>query len=446
MPSIKISKATVDAAQPGDGDRLLWDKALAGFGLKVTPTGRKVYLYRYRIALPGEAANTRPITLTLGKHGALTPEQARRQAELLALRVARGEDPRAEARRKLIDAHEKARREADLAFDIKAEQWLHHYEHEKERKPSSVSQAKLVARKYLQPFLKNRPLPLIGKHDIQAIIDGVPIQQRATRRVVFAYASILFSWAVSRGYVERNPLHDMDKPEAPKARDRVLTDHELAAIWRAAERMPGPFGPFYKLLLLTGQRRDEVAALQWVDLDRATATWTVPAARTKNGRAHIVPLAPQVIAEFDGLAGDVTWPKAGYVMTTTGRTHVSGFSKAKTALDQRIAIAVGEPPRSWRVHDLRRTLATGLQRLGVRFEVTEAVLNHISGSKGGVAGIYQRHDWKTEKRAALTAWANHVEKLLTDVPGSNVVQLREIRAWHPTRAMSRQTKRRSSCY
>jgi hypothetical protein len=115
-------------------------------------------------------------------------------------------------------------------------------------------------------------------------------------------------------------------------------------------------------------------------------------------------------------------------MTTTGRTYISGFSKAKTALDQRIAKTVGEHPRSWRVHDLRRTLATGLQRLGVRFEVTEAVLNHISGSKAGVAGIYQRHDWKDEKRAALTAWANHVEKLLTDLPGSNVVQMREIRA------------------
>jgi integrase len=428
MPSIKISKASVDAAQPGGSDRLFWDKGLPGFGLKVTPKGRKVYLYRYRIALPGKAANTQPITLTLGKHGVLTPEQARRQAEVLALKVARGEDPRAEARRKLMDAHDKARSEADLAFDIKAEQWLYHYEQEIERRPSSVRQAKLVVRKYLKPILKNRPLPLVGKHDIQAIIDDVPARQRATRRIVFAYASILFNWAAGRGYVERNWLHDMDKPEAPKARDRVLTDHELAAIWRAAETTPAPFGLFYKLLLLTGQRRDEVAALQWADLDRATATWTIAAARTKNGRAHIVPLAPRVIVELDGLAGGKAWPTSGYVMTTTGRTYISGFSKAKTALDQRIAKTVGEHPRSWRVHDLRRTLATGLQRLGVRFEVTEAVLNHISGSKAGVAGIYQRHDWKDEKRAALTAWANHVEKLLTDLPGSNVVQMREIRA------------------
>ena len=428
MPSVKISKATVDDAQPGDVDRMYWDKAIAGFGLKVTPAGRKVYLYRYRLAAPGQAAKTQPITLTIGRHGDLTPDQARSRATELAGKVAVGVDPRAEERRERIEAEVKARRETDLAFDRKADQWLDHYEHEKELRPSSVSQAKLVVRNHLKPALKSKPLPEIGKPEIQSIIDAIPVRQKAMRRAVFAYASIMFGWAASGGYIDRNPLQDMNKPPAPKARERVLSDEELAAVWRAAAELPKPFGPFYRLLILTGQRRDEVATLGWADLDRAAATWTIPAERAKNGRAHIVPLTSQVIAELDALAGSLQWPRSGFVLTTTGRSPISGFSKAKAALDDLITAAGGDRMADWRVHDLRRTLATGLQRLGVRFEVTEAVLNHISGSKGGVAGIYQRHDWKDEKRAALIAWASHVERLLSGAPRSNVIQLAEVRA------------------
>jgi integrase len=428
MPSIKISKATVDAAQVGERDRVYWDKSLSGFGLKVTPAGRKVYLYRYRIAVPGKAAKTHPITLTIGKHGELTPDQARDAATALAGKIAAGEDPRADTRQKLIEAEKRTRLDAGLAFNMKADQWLDHYEHEKERRPSSVQQAKLVVRKYLKPALRSAPMPQIGKSDIQSIIDTIPVRQKATRRAVFAYASVLFSWAASRGYVDRNPLLDMDKPDAPKARERVLNDEELTSVWRASTELPNPFGLFYRLLILTGQRRDEVASLRWADLDRLAATFTIPADRAKNGRAHIVPLSAQAITELDVWAGSKSiWPRSGYVLTTTGKTPISGFSKAKKALDERIAEAVGEGIPAWRAHDLRRTLATGLQRLGVRFEVTEAVLNHISGSKGGVAGIYQRHDWKDEKRAALTAWAAHVERLRNNDLPSNVFQLAEAR-------------------
>jgi integrase len=160
-------------------------------------------------------------------------------------------------------------------------------------------------------------------------------------------------------------------------------------------------------------------------LDRSAALWTIPANRAKNDKVHIVPLSPPVLAELDALAGVTAWPKSGYVLTTTGRTSISGFSKAKRALDETISKGRdGEPITDWRVHDIRRTVATGLQRLGVRFEVTEAVLNHVSGAKGGVAGVYQRHDWKDEKRAALDAWARHLGGAQ---PGGNVVKL-EVRA------------------
>ncbi len=417
MARLRISKSSVDAVQPSDRDLLFWDDKLAGFGLKITPRGRKVYVYRYRIAPPGEAAKTHPITYTIGTHGSVTPDEARKLAGALAGRVAEGGNPQVErADRKRASVADK-----DLGFSRRADLWLEHYEHEKGRRPSSVDQAKLVVRNHLKPGLKDRPLPLIGRADIQAIIDRIPVHQKAMRRAVFAYASVLFGWAASRGDITRNPLIEMAKPDAPKARDRTLSDGELVAVWRASTALQKPFGPFYRLLILTGQRRDEVASIRWEDLDRKSARWIIPADKAKNGQVHIVPLSQLAILELDALAGD-SWPASGYVLTTTGKNPISGFSKAKKALDARIASEGNKLP-DWRVHDLRRTLATGLQRLGVRFEVTEAVLNHISGAKGGVAGIYQRHDWLDEKQAALEGWATHLGQSLVGQERSRIVKL-----------------------
>lgn len=428
MPNITISKRTVDAAQPGDRDIFFWDQEVKGFGLKVTPTGGKIYVLQYRIARPGETANTPARRYTIGKHGNFTPEQARSRAKELTLLVASGIDPREKEANELAAknaakqaAAEQSRLETELAFDRMADLWLDHYEHEKGRRPSSIAQAYMVVRNHLKPALRNTPLPHIGRTDLQPIIDAVPAKQKAMRRTVFAYASIFFGWAMRRGCIPTNPLMSMAKPDAPKARDRVLTDAEVEAIWTASEVLPAPWGQLYRLLLLTGQRKSEVAGLRWEELDRSAALWTIPADRAKNDKVHIVPLSPPVLAELDALVGGTAWPTSGYVLTTTGRTSISGFSKAKRYLDDTISMGrAGEPITDWRVHDIRRTVATGLQRLGVRFEVTEAVLNHVSGAKGGVAGVYQRHDWKEEKRAALDAWAR---RLGGAQPEGNVVKL-----------------------
>jgi integrase len=188
-------------------------------------------------------------------------------------------------------------------------------------------------------------------------------------------------------------------------------------------------------LLATGARRDEVAGLSWTELDRAAREWTLPASRSKNGKAHIIPLNDLAMGALDDLAlvspdqEDPKWPVIGLVFTTTGKAAVSGYSRAKKRLDKAVAEAADSagsvadfPP--WRTHDIRRTVATGLQRLGVRFEVTEAVLNHVSGSRSGVAGVYQRHDWKVEKRAALNAWGTHLSSLSTPADRSNVIEIR----------------------
>lgn len=446
VPSISITKRAVDAAKPAAKDHFIWDDSLSGFGLKVTPAGSKIYVYQYRIARPGQAERTPAKRYTIGKHGNLTPDEARKRAKELAALVEKGIDPRQleldavtakdEAERL---AKEKARIEGELAFKNVAALWLDHYENEKSRRPASVSLAKLVVNRYLKPALDEKPVPHISRTDIQPILDAIPVRRKGMRRAVFAYASVLFGWVAKRGDIASNPLTEMVKPEAPKSRDRVLTDTELAEVWASSKKIGAPFGPFFRLLMLTGQRRSEVAGMSWAELDRASLTWIIPADRAKNGAAHILPLSPMAAEELDKLAisaqadketaSETDWPKAGFVLTTTGKTPISGITKAKTALDTIIAKSrhdderevAKEPMSAWRLHDLRRTLATGLQRLGIRFEVTEAVLNHLSGAKGGIAGIYQRHDWKDEKRSALDAWARHIMSITTPADQGNIV-------------------------
>jgi integrase len=408
-------------------DVILWDDRIAGFGLKVTPAGLKVYIYRYRVAKPGQAAQTAPRKYTIGRHGDLTPDQARKRAQELAAMVAQGFDPRQQdldamaAREATVTLEEeRARVERDLAFSRIAKLWLEHYQNDMERRTSSVAMATLVVNRYLMPALGDTPMPNIGRSQLQPVIDSIPSQKRGIRRAVFAYSSVLWGWAIRRGHIDVNPILAMEKPPAPTARERVLTDNELVQVYRAAETLHPTWAAFFKLLVLTGQRRSEVAGIMWEELDRATAIWTIPASRAKNAKAHLVPLAPAAVWLLDAQVGGAEWPQRGYILTTTGRAPVSGISKAKAALDAAMS-SEGRQVDQWRLHDIRRTVATGLQRLGVRFEVTEAVLNHVSGSKGGVAGVYQRHDWADEKRSALEAWAGHVEQLIRGITATNVV-------------------------
>lgn len=447
MANGPITKRTVDAATPGERDYFVWDadgrEVVKGFGLKVTPSGGKVYVFQYRIERPGDAKRAPAKRYTIGAHGKLTPDQARSQAKALAALVEQGIDPRQRDLDRMSAeddairmAAEKARLDGELAFEIIAEKWLAEYE--LDHRPTSVGQAKVSINKYLLPKLRGKPLPHITKTDLQAAIDAIPASRKASRQQVFAYASILFRWALERGDICDNPVPSMAKPKGPKARDRVLADEELASVWLATGTMREPLGAFYQLLLLTGQRREEVAGMIWSEVDRASATWIIPADKAKNGVAHIVPLAPAVVEELDRLAlarqvaakvaepDAQSWPKAGPVVSISGKKPISCFSQAKTLLDDEVTKVRKDAGAlsPWRVHDLRRTLATGLQRLGVRFEVTEAVLNHVSGAKGGVAGIYQRHDWRDEKRSALEAWGRHVATITKPADKDNVVPLR----------------------
>ena len=388
--------------------QFLWDDKLSGFGLRVTPNGGMSYVYQYRMG--GREARVR--RHTIGKHGSpWTPDSARDEAKRLALLVGQGIDP--------IDADKDRRRRAvDLAFKPYVETFAKGYL-EPRWKSSKASKAMLV--RDAVPVLGHKPLPDIKRSDFTALWDRMATRP-AQARLMHATLRKLFRWAISRGDIERSPLEGSEAPPAVATRDRVLCDDELGWTWAAASMLVPPFDGFIQLLILTGQRRQEVAGLQWEELSRSSALWALPAERAKNGETHLVPLSALAVAVLDSTAAGDKWPKRGLVFSTTGKTPISGFGKAKSRLDAKMAEIVAEAAREagagdpqpipgWVLHDLRRTVATGLQRLGVRFEVTEAVLNHVSGAKGGIAGVYQRHDWKDEKRAALEAWGAHVRRL-----------------------------------
>lgn len=420
MATGTINKTAVDGTHPGAADKMLWDDKIKGFGLKVTPSGAKTYLFQYRIG--GRGAKTR--RYTIGKHGSLTAEKARREADRIHILVRQGIDPQAEKQ-------DRQRKAIDLAFSDYADRFVD--DCLKVRWKRSHKDGESLLRLYAKPVLGSKPLPDITRADIRAVL--APARRKvATCRNLFAVLRRLFRWAVSEGDLDASPMAGVEPPALPQKRNRFLTDEELGLVWRGTEEMSFPFAPLFRLLIITGQRVEEVAGLDWSELNRVGAMWSLPADRAKNGEASEVALSDLAIAELDALAKTKKgkWPKSGFVFTTTGETTVSGFSRAKRRLDKEAAkLAAGEDDpitiAPWRLHDLRRTLATGMQRLGVRFEVTEAILNHVSGSKSGVAGVYQRHDWAPEKRAALTAWANHIQALLTKVDETNVVPIANAR-------------------
>jgi integrase len=199
-----------------------------------------------------------------------------------------------------------------------------------------------------------------------------------------------------------------------------LTDTELRHVWMAAQKFGGPYGALVKLLILTGQRRDEVARLPWSEIDMQTCVWALPPERTKNNRPHEIPLSEAAIAVLESL------PRIGdrFAITTDGLAPSSNYAKNQIRLK---ALLPADMPH-WQLHDIRRTVSSGMARLGIALPVIEKALNHASGSFAGIVGVYQRHSFAEEKRRALEAWGNYVTALVSDRPRKNVVALRKGRA------------------
>ncbi|CDX62385.1 putative DNA integration/recombination/inversion protein [Mesorhizobium plurifarium] len=253
--------------------------------------------------------------------------------------------------------------------------------------------------------------------DVEKLLDKL---SPGARRNAFAVLSAFFRWKPVARAIGRNIIELAQAPTKPASRDRVLSHDEIKRVWRAAEKCGYPFGPMTQLLLLTGQRRDEIAELKWSEISDDLDAITLEASRTKNSRPHIVPIAPlakTIISRLPRIV-DADGELSEYVFTTTAATPFSGFSNGKKALDKHC----GEPALpDWHLHDLRRTCATELAKLGIKQEVTEAVLNHKTGKVSGVAAIYNRYDYQDEKREALEQWAIAVQAMTAD----NVALLRK---------------------
>ena len=253
-----------------------------------------------------------------------------------------------------------------------------------------------------------RPASALTHAAVTAVLDKLagdgkaPIAGRT-----MAYGRACYGWAVKRRRLVVNPFAGLPVIQgANPSRDRVLTDAEVGAVWRAAGAMGLPFGPLVRLLLLTAQRREEVAALRWSELSADLSTWTLPGSRAKNGKAHVVHLAEParaILASVPRIAGQ------DLVFSVTGTTPPSGFSKAKLALDAAIAKRDSRADvAGWRFHDFRRTAVTWLAGAGFPPHVADRLLNHVGGSIQGVAAVYQRSEFLAERKAALAAWGAHV--------------------------------------
>lgn len=358
----------------------------------MTATGGKSYLVQYTLG-------GRKRRIPLGSCSAISLADARKTAAKLMGELASGRDPAAE--RKAAAAP------TELTFDALVSEWaLRHLAH---RRPHYASEAARALRYAFAKQLKT-PAASVTTKVVRAILNAIADDgRRAIARLTGAYGRAAYSWAVHADLIDVNPFAGV-RLETVTSRERVLTDEELIAIWNATEGW-NSYNSIVRMLLLTGQRREEVAGMKWSELDAERTVWTIPGNRTKNHRAHVVPLSKQ--------ARDVVPEQLDFGHDDSVFMDFRGFAHAKLGLDALSGVT------GWRLHDLRRTVATGLQRLGVRLEVTEAVLNHVSGSRAGIVGIYQRHEWADEKRAALDAWGAHVARLVEGrEPQKNVLPLK----------------------
>ncbi len=405
---LKLTETSIRDAvlKTGQKDRLIFDGKRPGLGLRITPRS-KIFLHQWRNSATGEKRRE-----PLGTWPTLTLEKARQAVEARAGDIARGIDPAAEREKRKAEA-EQRKADAALTFDHLIDDW--EKLHLNNRSANYAAEAPRALRIGFAPLLR-RSARRLDKADVLPLLDAlVKAGSASMAEMTAAYGRACFGWAVKRGTVTSNPFTNLPPMnDGAGERDRVLTDAELPAIWRAAEAEGGRYGAIVRLLLLTGARKSEVSGMRWSELADDFTTWTLPGARTKNGNTLVLPLAEPARAILRAA------PRVGPVVfgDIKGRPF-AGWTPAKARLDT--AAPLGVP---WVIHDLRRTLATGLQRLGVRLEVTEAVLNHTGGSRAGIVGVYQRHDWAAEKRAALDAWAAHVTALVAgEAPAENVTAL-----------------------
>ena len=365
----------------------LFDPTLANFGIRVSPGGTKAFVFYYYLG-------RKKSRLTLGRYPHLSLSDAREMARTAQKRVAEGQDPHADKLRDRDQHH-------TTIFSAVVQSYIE--QHAKIFTRSSHETKRILNNDFGTRWGKLQIGAVDKKMVLKRLDEILNNQGPSAANHGFAAIRAFFRWCMERDILLSSPCQGMRRPAPVPSRDRVLTDDEISAVWSGTEKMGYPFGPFVQLLILTGQRRNEVAKLRWSELDFDQNIWLQR--DNKSNRAHVVPLSPQavsVLKRLPRLSEEFVFPARG------SDRAISGFSKWKKKLDQL------SRTNDWTLHDLRRTTATKLAQLGIEPHVTEFVLNHSSRMMTGVASVYNRHAYIDEKRQALERWANHLQDELCD--------------------------------
>ncbi len=401
MPRIKLTKSAIDALPTPSKDTVYWDIGSPGFGVKVTPKGRKVFIVLYRTG----GAGSRLRKFTIGCYGRVTLHQARVAAQKVHTARLEGRDPATEKR------EAKRRMVADRVEDLLEAFIAQH--HSQNRSGREISR---LLRREVGIAWGTRSIHEVAKRDVIELVSA--IEQRgasiAANKALKAIKTFL-RWCVGRAVLDQSPADGVPLPTKEVARDRVLSDDELARIILAAREMGGPYGGIIEFLVLTGQRREEAARATWDEFDLGGKTWLLPNTRTKNAKPHIVHLSDQSLAVLERL------PRSGeFVFSASGSRPFTAFSWAKRHLDDISGV------KAWRLHDLRRTCVSGMAGVGVPPHVADKILNHQSGTISGVAAVYQRHEFMAERKHALDIWGGHVEDILNRSRAQHASMLRAV--------------------
>jgi integrase len=387
---MKLTETAVAKLKTSKADEIIFDDTLPGFGVRLREGGSKKYIFDYRFV----GTQRR---LTIGTVGAMTLEEARNRARKARTAVDDGNDPAVQKAEKRVAA-------------------------------SHLFAA--VAQTYLEACGSLRPKTLVGyRGDLERLwkpLHGLSLTavNRATiaahlRTIIKDNGAVsaarargtlssMFAWCVGEGLCEINPVVGTNAIAA-KSRERVLSDSEIVHLCEQAPE--GDYGRIVRLLLLTGCRRDEIGGLRWSEVDFDEKQIVLPGSRTKNAIEHCVPLSGEAMTILEGA------PRLRDLVFGGGQDGFTDWSKSKIALDAASGV------KEWTLHDLRRTAATGMANIGVQPHIIEAVLNHVSGHKAGVAGIYNKSAYTKEKREALNLWASHIRVLLAQAEGTNVTKL-----------------------
>lgn len=388
MASKKLTKKDIDAFIYAGGWDVRWDTSLPGFGVRVYPTGKKAYVLSYRNASGDKRL------LTLGQTSKITLDKAKEVALKELAQIVDKKDPVQEKRLK---------RQGPTVADI-FEDYLERYLKPKNR---SWKESERMFRHDILPAFGRKAIQDVTSQDIVALLDKVVDRGSGTMsNRILANIKRFFNWSIERGLLQHSPADKIRKQAPEESRDRVLSGKEVKAIWQACENEGYPFGTLVQFLLVTAQRKGEVASMRWQDIDLETNLWTIPREITKTDKRHRIPLSPLALSLLE--RAKLCCPeKSVYVFTTIGDTPFSGFSKAKTRLDKTVENVVRD---EWRLHDLRRTAASGMAQAQVLPHVIDKVLNHTSGVISGVAAVYNRHDYVQEISEALRKWAVCIQK------------------------------------